>query len=954
MNSTPLTLTLGFCALGAASMAATPSPQGEVVAIKAGRIHTMEAAGVIENGTLLVRDGRIVAVGQDIAIPPSAQVVDYGPYADLIPGLVAADSGLGRGSASDRYADLGLFAVDNFDPFSNRAELLAAGITSAYVDTTNSRLLSGVGGVVKLAGAPDQRVIDGWATLDGSISGSAYGTPAFWEPPVPATADVGMGVAEPQLPDSLPGAMLALEMIVDMAAGKPATGFGPHLAGDLKMALEKGATWRLTANSETELRALANFAKERNLRIVVDGAWDATEVIEELKSSRMGVVFQPRQRLGTVTNWGKGDADWPTLNVPEALVKAGVPVAVATGDAQPLSSLYQTAMLASGGLTRDQALALVTSSAAKMIGADDRVGSLRVGKDADFVVLTGAPMTAGSSVRATWVNGEVAFNAKALKSSTDEPTAQAVVLEVDELHIGDGTVMRPGQVLMVDGLIREVGAEVSRPRGAMVIRGAAAMPGIVDSYGHLGLDGSRSTPSAGTSYSRFLMPGDETAKHVAEAGVTTVLLAPYNVSGSGSTLMAYKPATDEYKSMVVEDDAALHIVWSSNNRYGVGDNVRAMLQKAVEYRNEWVEYEQAMAKWTPPADEPEEEAKAEEGKDDEAKADEAKGDDDKGDEDKDKDKKKKKKEKDPDPLTGVWTATEEWGSLRFQFKDQASEETTEIRGSVRSDALSDKLLRFEGTFDHKEGVLNAKGSDGFAGLVLTGKIDEEKLTGTIAWNAAEHSFTAARESREYVVVTRPVVRPEESESTKAPKGMPKEPRLDANMEPWRGALEGRTSVIVTANRQDEILDAVAAFEGVGIQPILMGASEAWRVRDQIAGRVKGVMPSLSQLRDGDGLIPSNRFAQLQGAGIPVAFYSDAEEGAGDLLMLANFAVIEGMSSTGAVRALTGDSAKMMGIESRVGRLAPGLDADVLLLSAGPTAFGVSVLRTWIGGEEVLR
>lgn len=948
MNPIPLTLTLGLTALGA--LATTPAPDGHLVAIKAGKIHTMDAAGVIENGTLLVRDGKIVAVGTDVDVPPSAEVVDYGPYADVIPGLVAASSGLGRGAASERSADLGLFAVDNVDPYSNRADLLAAGVTSAYVDTTGSRFLSGVGGVVKLGGDPAERVVDSWAAIDGSVTSSAYNTRGYWVPPVPATVDVGMGVEEPQLPKSLPGAIMALGMLSDMAAGKDVdAGFGPHLQGDLQQALEKGAMWRFSANDAVELRALASFAKEREVQLVVDGAWEADEVAKELKAAGVGVIFEPRQRLGAVTNWGKGeDADWPNLEIPMALVEAGVPVAVATGSSQNLTTLYQTAMMASGGLDREQALALVTRDAAKLIGADDRVGSLRAGKDADFVVLSGAPMTAGSAVHATWVNGGLAFNAKDVKRDGKSKLGGAVVLEVEELHVGDGKVLRPGQVLMVDGRVREVGTEVAHPRGVTVIRGAAAMPGIVDGYGHLGLQGSRSQPPTGTSMSRYVMPGDRTAKRVAENGVTTVMLAPYSISGSGTTLTAYKPAEETHTEMVIEDTAAIHIPWSSNNAYGIGDNVRSMLQRAVDYDKEWREYEAAMAKWTPPP--------AEEEADEEDEAEDEEESEEEDPEKAEKEREKAEKERDKvDPMTGVWTADEDWGKARFQFKDEAAEEgVTEVRGSLRSDALSDHLMRFEGTFDHDEDELEVHGTGAFRGLVIKGEYDDRELEGTIEWKGEEYAFVAARQSREYVVVKRPVRDLEEPEAEKAPKGKPKEPRTDPNLEPWRDALSGETSVIVTVDDQAEILAAVHAFEGVGIKPVLFGAREAYRVADQIAGRVKGVLPSAGQLRTGDGLIPSNRFADLQSAGIPVAFHSKAEEGASDLLMLANYAVVEGMSGAGAVRALTADAAKMMDIDDRVGRLAPGLDADVLLLSASPTELGVRVLRTWIGGEEVIR
>ncbi|MBC8451290.1 MAG: hypothetical protein H8D72_01140 [Planctomycetes bacterium] len=224
MKPFSLSVVLGLTALGAVSFARAPLA-GELVAIKAGRIHTMDQAGVVEDGVLLIRDGRIVALGKDLTIPAGTQVVDYGPDADLIPGLVAAGSGLARGSAGDRSADASILAVDGFDTFANRASLLAAGVTSAYVDPAAGRFLGGIGGVVKLGGDADRRVVSSWASLDGSISSDAYDTPGFWEPPVPATADVGMGVEESQLPHSLQGAVMGLGQLADIASGVEAGNF---------------------------------------------------------------------------------------------------------------------------------------------------------------------------------------------------------------------------------------------------------------------------------------------------------------------------------------------------------------------------------------------------------------------------------------------------------------------------------------------------------------------------------------------------------------------------------------------------------------------------------------------------------------------------------------------------------------------------------------------------------
>ena len=69
-------------------------------------------------------------------------------------------------------------------------------------------------------------------------------------------------------------------------------------------------------------------------------------------------------------------------------------------------------------------------------------------------------------------------------------------------------------------------------------------------------------------------------------------------------------------------------------------------------------------------------------------------------------------------------------------------------------------------------------------------------------------------------------------------------------------------------------------------------------------------------------------------------------------MMAAYAISQGMSPEGALRALTSDAARMYAVESRVGLLAPGLDADVLLLDGSPLEVSTSVIRSWVSGREV--
>ena len=107
MRTTLIAIALGlvFCASTTLLPAAVePMDEGGrgIVAVQAGTIHLVEDGQVLEGGTILIKNGRILAVGSDVEVPMDAHVVDYGTDAVIVPGLVAAKSGLGSGFASVR------------------------------------------------------------------------------------------------------------------------------------------------------------------------------------------------------------------------------------------------------------------------------------------------------------------------------------------------------------------------------------------------------------------------------------------------------------------------------------------------------------------------------------------------------------------------------------------------------------------------------------------------------------------------------------------------------------------------------------------------------------------------------------------------------------------------------------------------------------------------------------
>ena len=929
----------------------TPTDNG-VVAIKAGTIHLVEDGRVLEGGaTILVKNGKIQGVGTKLEVPPHAQVIDYGPDAVIVPGLVAPFSPYATGSSSPRTAAPGLRAVDGFDSYGTYSGALSGGVTSAYITPAEGRLIGGVGALVKLAG--DDRIINERASIHGAIDATARSTPGFWEPPIPATVDTGMGFAEPQLPRSTMGAIVALTELVEAArSGDPEAGvddYGYRALRDLRPLLEAGIPWRIRASETNEIRAILEFATDNGLSLILDSARGAAEIADEIADAGASVVFRvPFAPNRSGVDAGRDpDARWPSFDVPAALVEAGVRVAI-SGNV-PDDLLFSAALASRGGLDPEAALRAITLTPAELSGGADRVGSIRAGKDADFCVLNGEPFTGYSTVIATWVEGEVVWETHA---------TNATVIEVDELHVGDGTVLRPGQILMKEGLIVEVAERVAHPRGAKVVRGVACMPGMIDAFGYLGLGGSTKVPSTDFKLETIVGPGDAVDRRVATHGITTVVLTPRAASRGGAPVMAYKPAGNDLERQVVRDPVALRLKWTQSNRLASGKTVRELLAKAAEYRDKWLEYETAIAGWTPPVPEPEDEAEEADDKDDEKKKEEA--DDEKKDTKKKRSRKKKKKAEplEPDPITGSWSAELESGaSLKMRLLFALASGSGEVRGNLRCDDASDTLVDVIGYWDRDAKTLNLTGLGSMGWVSLEAALEEKKLEGKVIVTGGGFEFSAIRASKDYVVAKRAerdVAEDEKKKKKKKPKGKPKKPRIDPKLEPLRSAMDGNLTVVVEVDREDEILECVEAFEGVGIEPVLYGAGGAYYIKDELAGRIRGLLlsPRIKLRTPKRGTDFHTPYADLQNAGIPIAFHSGAEEGSIDIPLAAAYAVANGMSPTGAVRALTSDAAEMMAIDDRVGRLERGLDADVLLLDGSPLAPGTSVRRTWVDGEEV--
>lgn len=180
-----------------------------------------------------------------------------------------------------------------------------------------------------------------------------------------------------------------------------------------------------------------------------------------------------------------------------------------------------------------------------------------------------------------------------------------------------------------------------------------------------------------------------------------------------------------------------------------------------------------------------------------------------------------------------------------------------------------------------------------------------------------------------------------------PEDKRKDFKRDLSLEALGPVLEGRMPLMIHCERRDDILTALRLADEFKLKVILDGATDAYRVADELRSRnipviLEDMFRGAGNIEDG-GFNPVNA-AVLARAGIKVGFKPrdnrtwvtpGASESGGDLLEIAAFAVKNGMPEQAALRAITIDAASIAGVDDRVGSLAAGKDADVLILRGHP-------------------
>lgn len=397
---------LGALLLASSSLMAQDTP----VAIRGAKLIPVSGPE-IENGVLVVHRGKITAVGgANTAIPRNARIID-GRGKVVMPGLVDTHSHVGGGDGGDgsaaQHPDVRI--VDAINPRSdtfNKAR--AGGITTVNVMPGSGHLLSGQTAYLKLRANP-RRIEDLLVnrSLDGIYGGikMANGTNSLRAGGGTFPATRGRSALmqrnlflkaqeyQKKLKDAgddaskRPARDLQMETMVEVLEGKRMVHYHTHTHYDILTVLR--------------------LKEEFGFRVVLHHVSDAWAVADEIAAAGVASsiihIDAPGGKLETMNITPENGA---------ALERAGADFGYHTDDGITDSRLFlrSAAFGMRSGVSRAKAIEAMTLAGARMLDLEDRVGSLDVGKDADFIILNGDPFSVYTRIEQTWVEGDKVFD----------------------------------------------------------------------------------------------------------------------------------------------------------------------------------------------------------------------------------------------------------------------------------------------------------------------------------------------------------------------------------------------------------------------------------------------------------------------------------------------------------------------------------------------------------------
>jgi len=375
-----------------------PAPkQSEPIALVGGTIHTL-AGDVIENGTLLFEEGKITAIGTNVNVPSGARTKDVSGK-HIYPGLI------------DSYNQMGIYEIGAvgmtvdvneqgsinpnilperaFHPESRHIGIARSAGVLTSVTSPGGGIISGQSSAMKM---------DGWAWDEMTLK-SGTGLIVNW--PNPGSDNYEDNLR--RVKDAFADAKAYRTAREAMNAGEAQRhdldtrweAMIPVLNGDVPVVVN--------ASEVRQIQDAITWSEEEGVRLIILGGADSHLVTEHLKTKQIPVIITS-VLTSSNRDWESYDARY---SLPSKLHEAGVQFAIAGGSSAPYAHRlpYEAGAAAAFGLDADIALRALTTYPATILGLDDRIGTLEVGKDATLLITTGNPIEYSTQIEQVYVEG---------------------------------------------------------------------------------------------------------------------------------------------------------------------------------------------------------------------------------------------------------------------------------------------------------------------------------------------------------------------------------------------------------------------------------------------------------------------------------------------------------------------------------------------------------------------
>jgi imidazolonepropionase-like amidohydrolase len=351
---------------------------------------------VLENATIKINNGKIVEVGTNISIPADDVQVFNAKGKQVYPGLILSSSDVGLKEisngvrASNDYAEIGDYNTD------------VRSITAYNTDSRVINVLKG-NGILLASVNPEGGVITGSSTVvqfdAWNWEDAAYKMDAGIHLNMPSfVARFGRrgGFGAPGAAAPADPTKIALDKVEEIKnffrEAKAYNQENTHTNNNLKLAATKGLFEKkqklfIHADQVKQMLVAIDFVKEFGFDVVIVGGSESFQIGDLLKSANIAVILSEEHALPATED---DDIDQP-YKTPAALQKAGVLFALNdnSDNTRYRNVSYNAGTAATYGLTKEEALSAITLNAAKILGVDDKTGSIEVGKDANIIITTG-------------------------------------------------------------------------------------------------------------------------------------------------------------------------------------------------------------------------------------------------------------------------------------------------------------------------------------------------------------------------------------------------------------------------------------------------------------------------------------------------------------------------------------------------------------------------------------